>query len=515
MRITNTMMADNFLNDMMSNLEKLNTLDMQLTSGKEIRRPSDDPFKVARAMQLHTDINTNKQYNENIKDTLNWLNQTDTALNQMGNQFQRVRELLISSGNAAYGSSERKKIKDEINEIIGQFSQTLNSAFDGKYLFSGTRGTTKPTTTIKGPKVTEIQPQIVQQGSNKGKLSGKATVGGKYSGTENIDFEVKVNGTNVTFTANGKNISPVKNGDTWDLGNGLTFKIDEALIDGSGYKFTAVAEGNTKIIFNGKEDYEVSDASPLSCKISELKAWDGKNTTFNVNGQEINLEFKNIKTTEDIINTINSNEKLKGKVIAREVKNGGETSIEIFSLDNNKAFIKEAEGEEVIKDLKGKTNKFMGTYEFETMGEGLITEISQGVTIEYNVTASQLIKFTDEKGNERNLKEILENVVRHLDSPDGSSGVKEISEKDLLAIDTAMNNILKLRSQVGAKQNRMESAEEKNTEENFNMTEILSKTEDIDFTKKTMELAVAQTVYMAALQTSARIIQPTLMDYLR
>lgn len=509
MRITNTMMADNFLNDMMNNLENLQTLNMQMTSGKEIRRPSDDPFKVARAMQLHTDINSNKQYNDNIKDTINWLEQTDTALNQTGNQFQRMRELLVSAGNAAYGSSERKKIKDEINEIVGQLSQTLNSAFDGKYLFSGTRGTTKPTTTIKGPAVTEMELQI----SPDGKLPAKASVDGKYTGAENIDFEVKVDGSNVTFKANGKEIpakkSPTEN--SWDLGNGLTFKVNEELVNGSGYKFTAVAEGNAKLMFNGKAGNEVSDADPLEGKISDVKDWDGKNITFNVNGEEVKLELKDVKNTSDIIEQINSNEKLKGKILAREVKNGKESSVEIFSLDENKAFIKETD----VVDLKDQTKKFMGSFELETMGERLVTEISQGVNIEYNVTATDIIKFNDEKGNARNLKDILENVVKHLDSPDGSDDVKEITNSDLDAISAVMNNILKIRSQVGAKQNRMESAQDRNTEENFNMTEILSKTEDIDFTQKSMELAVASTVYTASLQTSARIIQPTLLDYLR
>lgn len=502
-------MSDNFLNDMMTNLENLQTINNQLTSGKEIRRPSDDPFKVARAMQLHTDINTNKQYNENIKDTINWLDETDTALNQIGNQFQRVRELLVSAGNAAYGSDERKKIKDEINQIIGQVSQSLNSNFDGKYVFGGTRGTTKPTNVITGPAVTKIEDQI----STDGKLPAEASVSGKYSGSENIDYEVKISGGNVTFTANGQVITPTKSAteNSWNLGNGLTFKIEDALVEGTGYKLTAIAEGNTKLIFNSRQGKELSDVPPIEGKISDIKDWEGKNITFNVNGEDIKIEMKDLKTPEDIINKINSDEKLKGKVFAVEVKQGKESSIQIYSLDENKAFIKETD----VSSLQDKTNKFMGNYEIKTMGEDLLTEISQGVIVDYNVTAAEIINFNDSKGNERNLKDIMENIVRHLDSKDGTTSVKDITNGDLDAIDAVMGNILKLRSQVGSKQNRMESAEDKNVSENFDMTEILSKTEDINLTEKTMQMAVAQTVYMAALQASAKIIQPTLMDYLR
>ncbi|KGK86052.1 flagellar hook-associated protein FlgL [Clostridium sp. HMP27] len=330
MRITNKMLSSNFLYDMQNNLQNLKTLQGQLSSGKEIRRPSDDPFKVARAMQMHTDITSNKQYNTNIKDTINWLDQTDTALNQLGNQFQRMRELMVSSGNAAYGSDERQKIKDEINGIISNVSQTLNASFDGKYIFGGTRGTSKPVV-------------VNEEGNN----------------------------------------------------NIITYKT---------------ADGNAEA----------------------------------------------------------------------------------------------------------------------AMSERLVTEISQGVTVEYNVTSTDVLQFTDGKGISKDVRDILKDIVNHLDGKvketdaDGkviwnentSSASDALSGKDLEDMDAIINNILKLRSQVGAKTNAMDSAKEKNLDENLNLTEILSETEDIDITEKTMQFATAQTVYIAALQTSAKVIQPTLMDYL-
>src|SRR3712207_974640 len=120
MRVTNTMMAEGFITDLSLNMKHLQKINQQLDSGKEIRKPSDDPFKVARSMQLHTDINTNKQFNENIKDTKNWLEETDTALGQVGDQVKRVRELLITAGNGAYSLSDRKKIKRSEERRVGK-----------------------------------------------------------------------------------------------------------------------------------------------------------------------------------------------------------------------------------------------------------------------------------------------------------------------------------------------------------------------------------------------------------
>src|SRR3712207_1266685 len=120
MRITNKMLSNSFLNDVEVNLNNLKTLQQQLTSGKEVKRPSDDPFRVARSMQLHTDIGRNVQYNKNIEDAINFLDVTDTALGQVTNVFQRMRELLVSSGNGAYGEDEKKAIRDEINQKVSE-----------------------------------------------------------------------------------------------------------------------------------------------------------------------------------------------------------------------------------------------------------------------------------------------------------------------------------------------------------------------------------------------------------
>ncbi|MEA4825862.1 MAG: flagellin, partial [Clostridium sp.] len=160
-------------------------------------------------------------------------------------------------------------------------------------------------------------------------------------------------------------------------------------------------------------------------------------------------------------------------------------------------------------------------YEYSQLQGELVVQISQGVKMDYNVSATNVLEFKNEKGETLDLREIFKNITNHLDgkNSDGTiaddNAINDLVKGDLQNLTDAMNNILQIRSEVGAKQNRMDSAKDKNTESNFNMTEILSKTEDIDITEKTMEYAVMQTVYLASLQTSAKVIQPSLLDYLR
>ncbi len=149
-RITNSMLSSNYLRNMKRNMNNMQTLQNQLASGKTINKASENPYVASRSMQLNAEISYNKQYDENIKDTSNWLDTTDTALSQMGNIFGRIETLLVNSGNGTYGDDEKSAIQDEIKEKVNELSQVLNTSFDGSYIFGGTKTLSKPTTVING-----------------------------------------------------------------------------------------------------------------------------------------------------------------------------------------------------------------------------------------------------------------------------------------------------------------------------------------------------------------------------
>ena len=62
----------------LNNMKKIQEQELQ----ERPKRPSDNPFAVSRSMQMYEQISANKQYNTNIKDTINWLNTTDSTLDQ-------------------------------------------------------------------------------------------------------------------------------------------------------------------------------------------------------------------------------------------------------------------------------------------------------------------------------------------------------------------------------------------------------------------------------------------------
>jgi flagellar hook-associated protein 3 FlgL len=400
-RITSSMLTSDYLRNTKRNLNSMRSLQNQLSTGNQIQRVSDNPYKASRIMQVNTEISYNKQYNENIKDTSNWLDTTDTALAQMGNVFGRIETLLVSAGNAAFGPDERIAVQDEIKEKVNELSQILNTNFDGSYIFGGTKTDSKPTAVVNG----------VLQYADKA-------------------------GNGITTTATGRSI---------DLSSNPI---------GTAPKQVTKIDMNNNVITMTIEDSTVP-STPTTSTVS------------------INI------TTE-----VNATTTLKS----------------LFTSKLTTAGVTDANGA-----------AFSAYNALDQINSDLQVDISQGIKSVYNKNAIDVLEFTDKNGSYINVSDLMKNIITDL-GPTGNKA--NITSSHLRDIQAVTQNLLKQRSEVGSLQNRMESAQANNETENYNMTDILSKTEDIDWAETTMNYSVLQTVYTASLQTSAKILPQTILNYL-
>lgn len=85
----------------------------------------------------------------------------------------------------------------------------------------------------------------------------------------------------------------------------------------------------------------------------------------------------------------------------------------------------------------------------------------------------------------------------------------------LESVDKNIDNFLSARALIGAKQNRVELMEDRLSQQEVFSTRILSDNEDIDMEKAIIELTTQESIHRAALSVGARIIQPSLTDFLR
>lgn len=145
-------------------------------------------------------------------------------------------------------------------------------------------------------------------------------------------------------------------------------------------------------------------------------------------------------------------------------------------------------------------------------------EIGEGIIISVNVTGIDVFGEgvpVDADGNvtdpnSDNLFFVVENIIAALENND-----TDAINDALGRLDSRFDKLLEVRSQVGAKMNRLELAADRLDDIDTNLQTLISKTEDVDMAALIVNLKTAENAYMASLSAGARLIQPTLVDFLR
>lgn len=144
MRVTQGMLTGNMLRNLMTSQEKMGTYLDQLTTGKKINRPSNDPVIAMKGMGYRTQVAEVEQYKRNVGDIHNWMDNSDAALNQTTQALQRMRELTIKASNSPNDKDELESIKKEVAQLEEHLMELGNTQVNGKYIFNGTNTKDRP-----------------------------------------------------------------------------------------------------------------------------------------------------------------------------------------------------------------------------------------------------------------------------------------------------------------------------------------------------------------------------------
>ena len=117
---------------------RLNQTQLELSTGKKVNKPSDDPSAATQLLKLSALKSNTAQYDRNIDAARNQLELQESVLSNVGNVLQRVRELVIQANNATQSNQSRAAIADELYNRIDELLQYANTKDpDGEYIFSG------------------------------------------------------------------------------------------------------------------------------------------------------------------------------------------------------------------------------------------------------------------------------------------------------------------------------------------------------------------------------------------
>jgi flagellar hook-associated protein 3 FlgL len=138
------MVSTRVLSDLQSVSNKLSQTQEKLSSGRELTKPSDDPFATSKALSLSNQLEGTQQYERTTDDATGWANITETSLASINDAAQRARTLLVQAGNDTNGVVDRSDIADEIDQLIESIKGDANTQYNGQYVLSGTATGTAP-----------------------------------------------------------------------------------------------------------------------------------------------------------------------------------------------------------------------------------------------------------------------------------------------------------------------------------------------------------------------------------
>lgn len=135
-------------------------------------------------------------------------------------------------------------------------------------------------------------------------------------------------------------------------------------------------------------------------------------------------------------------------------------------------------------------------------------EIGVGTTVPINSTIGEVFFNTDPTNP--GIYQMLEKIATDLENGDVTQ-----MNLDMELIQGKLDAIIKERATIGAKVNRLDLQENRLGSTSINYEQLLSDNQDADMAEVIMQLKIQENVYRASLAAGARIIQPSLVDFLR
>ncbi len=117
---------------------------MQLSSGKRVNQPSDDPAAAALLVDNHDRTTFTARYQLSLTALQGQFQSADSTLNSVVLALQRALTLGVQGANGTLSDQDRSSIANELQGIKDQLVSLANTAFQGRFLFAGTNTRTVP-----------------------------------------------------------------------------------------------------------------------------------------------------------------------------------------------------------------------------------------------------------------------------------------------------------------------------------------------------------------------------------
>ena len=140
MRITSNMILHNAATNINGNKVLVDKGNNQMTTQTKIQRPSEDPVVAVRSLSLQTRLSKINQYYEtNIPDAEQWMDVTETAMNNIIDNITELKKLCVQGSTSTMNTDDRETILKQLKSLQESIFAEGNADYAGRTVFTGYR----------------------------------------------------------------------------------------------------------------------------------------------------------------------------------------------------------------------------------------------------------------------------------------------------------------------------------------------------------------------------------------
>lgn len=293
MRISTSTIFDLGVQALQRNQANAVKTQQEISTGRRILTPADDPIASAQALQVSQADGVNTQLGVNRSQAQSQLQVSEASLKQVGDLIQSIRERVVAAGDGALSGSDLKSIAADVSamyeELVGVGNATDGA---GNYLFSGFQGSTLPFVRNAAGTVQFVG----DDGQRLAQVGASRQVASNVSGADVFERIRTGNGT-FTWAAAGANTG------SGIIGPGTV--VNPALVTGHNYQitFTVAAGVTTYDVVDTTTATPVLTAQPYAAPSTAI-AFDG--ISVNIEGSPANGDGFSVSpsTSQSVFTTV-------------------------------------------------------------------------------------------------------------------------------------------------------------------------------------------------------------------
>src|SRR5947209_11269601 len=186
-RVSERLRTNVALSSMTQTQQQLLDVLNQISTGKRVNSPSDDPGAAAIIQQLQKTLEQRDGFATNLRQANNQLSEVDSTLGNLTDLLQQAQTIASQNVGTDVTASQRTSAAAVVQTLIDQGMSIGNTEFNGSYIFGGDRSTAAPFVDENG-QIKFVASDAVLQNSVD----------------ENLSLQINVNGAQVFNALSGR-----------------------------------------------------------------------------------------------------------------------------------------------------------------------------------------------------------------------------------------------------------------------------------------------------------------------